>query len=483
MKTPSLGGVHAAASDKVPPMADSLVARDLDVLWHPCSQMRDYVAFPPLEVVAAHGSRLVLADGREVIDAIASWWCKSLGHGHPRLRAALSAQAAAFEHVILANTTNQPVVRLCERLLAAANGHDVQHWGPHAAPGRRAGHFSKVFFADNGSTGVEVALKMALQFQQQSGQPARTRLASLANGYHGETAGALGVSDCGIYKEHYASLLPACTHLVGLPYRSGPEDPAWLDTSAEWPAIERQLAPLAATLAALIYEPVMQGAGGMRLYSPDLLRRLRAWADVHHVLLIADEIAAGLGRLGTMLASHLPGAAMPDLAVVAKGLTGGMLPMSAVLVPERIYAAFDGEWAERKAFLHSNTYAGNALAVAVANATLDVYADEEVLAQVAMRGPTLRAGLAALATTRPSVREVRGCGMMAAVDLCHPDGRPRDPGHRTGWKVYQAAVARGALLRPLGDTLYLFPPLTIAAADIDRLLSIVGDSIDAVIGG
>ena len=464
-------------------MVDSLVSRDLDVLWHPCSQMRDYRAFPPLEIVAARGSRLVLADGRELIDAIASWWCKSLGHGHPHLRAALTAQATAFEHVILANTTNQPVVRLCERLLAAANGHGIEHWGPQAAPGRRAGYFSKVFFADNGSTGVEVALKMALQFQCQSGQPARTELASLANGYHGETAGALGVSDCGIYKEHYASLLPPCTHLKGLPYRSGPDDPLWLDASREWPAIERQLAPLASTLAALIYEPVLQGAGGMRLYSPDLLRRLRVWADAHNVLLIADEIAAGLGRLGTMLASHLPGAAMPDLAVVSKGLTGGMLPMSAVLAPERIYAAFDGEWAERKAFLHSNTYAGNALAVAVANATLDVYADEAILDQVATRGPSLRAGLAVLAKNRSCLHDVRGCGMMAAVDLCRPGGKAIDPGHRTGWKVYQAAVARGALLRPLGDTLYLFPPLTITTTDIDQLLAIVADSVDAVISG
>jgi len=464
-------------------MADSVVSRDLDVLWHPCSQMRDYQAFPPVEAVAARGSRLILADGRELIDAIASWWCKSLGHGHPHLRAALMAQATAFEHVILANTTNQPVVRLCERLLAAANGLDVQYWGPQAAPGRRAGHFSKVFFADNGSTGVEVALKMALQFQQQSGQPARTRLVSLANGYHGETAGALGVSDCGMYKEPFASWLPACTYITGLPYRFGPDDPLWLDASAEWPAIEHQLASVASTVAALIYEPVLQGAGGMRLYSPDLLRRLRVWADVHGVLLIADEIAAGFARLGPMLASHLPGAAMPDLAVVSKGLTGGMLPMSAVLVPERIYAAFDGDWAERKAFLHSNTYAGNALAVAVANATLDVYADEAIIGQVARRGPRLRAGLAALATTRPGLREVRGCGMMAAVDLRRPNGSAIDPTQRTGWKVFQAAMARGALLRPLGDTLYLFPPLTIADTDIDQLLTIVTDSIDAVIRG
>jgi adenosylmethionine-8-amino-7-oxononanoate aminotransferase len=462
-------------------MADSLASRDLDVLWHPCSQMRDYRDFPPLEVVSAQGSRLRLADGRELIDAIASWWCKGLGHGHPRLRAALVAQAEAFEHVILANTTNAPVVRLCERLLAAANGLGPRHWGPAAAPGRRPGHFGKVFFADNGSTGVEVALKMALQYQSQSGAPERTAFASLANGYHGETVGALAMGDCGLYKRPYASLLPPCAHLQGLPYRSGPDDPAWMDAGPEWPAIAAQLRPLAGTLAALVYEPVLQGAGGMRLYSPDLLRRLREWADAHGVLLIADEIAAGWGRLGPMLASHLGGAALPDLAVLSKGLTAGTLPMSAVLVPDRIQAAFDGEWAEGRAFLHSNTYAGNALAVAVANAVLDVYADEDVLGRVASCGPSLRAGLAGLARTRPQLRRVRGCGMMAAVDLTAADGRPLDAAARTGWQVYRAAVARGALLRPLGDTLYLFPPLTIAGDEVDRLLDIVAASVDAVL--
>jgi adenosylmethionine-8-amino-7-oxononanoate aminotransferase len=463
-------------------MAD-LVARDLAVLWHPCSQMRDYAAFPPLEVVAARGSRLRLADGRELIDAIASWWCKSLGHGHPRLRAALVEQAEAFEHVILANTTNAPVVRLCERLIALANGLGAEAWGPGAPAGRRGGWFGKVFFADNGSTGVEVALKLALQAQAQLGQPQRTRFAALAGGYHGETVGALSVGDCGLYKDTYAPLLFPCTMLHGLPFRRGPDDPSWLDAAAEWPAIVAQLAPLADSVAAIVYEPVLQGAGGMRLYSPDLLRRLRGWADAHGVLLIADEIASGMGRCGTMLAGHQAGAGVhPDLAILSKGLTGGFLPLSAVLITDRLAAAFDAEHADGKAFLHSNTYAGNALAVAVANAALDVYADEEVLAQVARRGPRLRSGLADLARTRPSLRGVRGVGMMAAVDLRAPDGTQLDPGARTGYRVFQEAVRRGALLRPLGDTMYLFPPLVMNEADITAMLGILADSVDAVLG-
>lgn len=460
----------------------TLADRDRDVLWHPCGQMRDYLDFPPLEVVGANGCRLQLADGRTVLDAISSWWCKSLGHGHPRLRAALIAQAAEFEHVILANTTNAPVVRLCERLLAAANGYPPTRWGSAAPVGRLPGWFGKVFFADNGSTAVEVALKLALQAQNQLGRPNRTRFAALTNGYHGETVGALSVGDCGLYKDTFRPLLFPCTQLGPLPYRSGPNDVQWHDASAEWPAISRQLDVEADSLAAIIYEPVLQGAGGMRLFSPDLLRHLRSWADAHDVLLIADEIAAGLGRCGTMLASHLAGPqTLPDLAVLSKGLTGGFLPMAAVLTTDRLAAAFDAEHHEHRAFLHSNTYAGNALAVAVANAALDVMADDDVLGQVARRGPLLAAGLARLAETRCDLRNVRGIGMMAAVDIRQRDGTAIDWRARTGYRVYREAVRRGALLRPLGDTLYLFPPLVVNDDDITQMLAILADSVAAVL--
>jgi adenosylmethionine---8-amino-7-oxononanoate aminotransferase len=250
-------------------MTSPLIHRDLAVLWHPCSQMRDYQNYPPLEVVSAHGVWLTLADGRRMFDAISSWWCKSLGHGHPRLKAALIAQAERFEHVILANTTNEPVVTLCERLLAAANGLPSPYWGAQAPRGRQPGHFGKVFFADNGSTAVEVALKLALQAQAQLGRPQRTRFAAFQHGYHGETVGALSVGDCGLYKNTFSPLLFPCTQLGPLPYRSGPEDPLWMNTSAEWPAIQALLDAEADTLAAIIYEPVLQGAGGMRLYPVD----------------------------------------------------------------------------------------------------------------------------------------------------------------------------------------------------------------------
>jgi adenosylmethionine-8-amino-7-oxononanoate aminotransferase len=467
----------------------SLAARDRAAFWHPCGQMRDYDDFPPLEVVGAAGSRLRLADGREILDAISSWWCKALGHGHPHLLAALRAQAGTFEHVITANTTSAPLVRFCERLLAAANGADATAWGPDAPPGRRTGHFGKVFLADSGSMAVEIALKMALQAQAQRGQRARTRFAALANGYHGETVGALSVGDCELYAAPYRGLTFPVQKLAGLPYRTGPEDARWMDAGREWPAIERALDAEASTLAAVIYEPVLQAAGQMRLYSPDLLRRLRAWADARGVYLIADEIAAGMGRLGAILASHLgdgPGrvsvAALPDFATLSKGLTGGVLPLSAVLTTDAVAGLFEGDWAEGRAFLHSNTYTGHALGVAVANAVLDVFASDDILGRVAAVGPSLRAALDTLVARRPDLplAGARGCGMMAAIDLRGAGGAPLPPGRRTGYRVYREAVRRGVLLRPIGDTMYLFPPLTVEAADVREMVDVLEASVEAV---
>ena len=449
--------------------------------------MRDYVAFPPLVVTGARGVRLRLDDGREILDAISSWWCKALGHGHPRLAAALRAQQDAFEHVITANTTSAPLVRLCERVLAAANGLPAVAWGAGAPTGRAAGHFGKVFLADNGSTAVEIALKMALQAQAQRGQPGRTRFVALENAYHGETAATLSVGDLDLYAAPYRALCFPAGRLTGLPYRTGPADPAWLDAGAEWPALAAELDRQADTLAAIVYEPVLQAAGGMRLYSPDLLRRLRSWADAHGVFLIADEIAAGMGRLGAILASHLvegsgrtSTAALPDFAVLSKGLTAGVLPLSAVLTTDAIYGLFDADYGDGRAFLHSNTFTGNALAVAVALAVLDVFADEDVLGRVAARGPGLVAALQKIAADRPYLRDVRGCGMVAAVDIRDTDGRALDPRRRTGWHVYREAVRRGALLRPLGDTMYLFPPLTATDDETGEMAAILGDSLDAI---
>jgi len=329
---------------------------------------------------------------------------------------------------------------------------------------------------------------MALQAQAQRGAPGRTRFVALENAYHGETAGTLSVGDLALYAAPYRALCFPVERLSGLPYRRGPGDPAWLDAGAEWPAIEAALEAQADTLAAIVYEPVLQAAGGMLFFSPDLLRRLRRWADARGVYLIADEIAAGMGRLGAMLASHTAVgagrtslAALPDFAVLSKGLTAGVLPLSAVLTTDEIYDLFDADYADGRAFLHSNTFTGNALAVAVALAVLDVFVDEDVLGGVARRAPRLRAAVEGIAADRPTLRNARACGMVAAVDIRDAAGGSLDARRRTGWHVYREAVRRGALLRPLGDTMYLFPPLTATDAEIDEMAAILGQSLDAVL--
>lgn len=476
----------------------TLADRDLAVFWHPASQMRDYVDFPPLEIVGARGTRLLLADGREILDAISSWWCKSLGHGHPKIRARVEAQLARFEHVIAANTTHEGLVELCERLLALANAGPVGSGSSSntrqraAAPRQRdaVGHFSKVFLTESGSGAVEIAFKMALHAQALRGHPERRRLASFTGGYHGETIGTLSIGDLGLYGDPYRSLMFPVTKLGPLPYRTGPTDPRWLDAQPEWDDLERALAPLAPELAAIVYEPILQAAGGMRFYSPDLLRRLRRWANEHGVYLIADEIAAGLGRLGVMLASHLaPGVDdagdphLPDLAVLSKGLTGGFMPLAAVLATESIYRLFDGDWADRRAFLHSSTYAGHALAIAAGLGALDAYSTEDVLTSVADMGQLLAADMQGLAKTNRAVAAWRAFGLVGAVDLRQPSGAPLDPGARTGYRVFREAVRRGALLRPLGDTLYVFPPLNVARTDLQAMTRILADSIAAVLPG
>ena len=276
-----------------------------------------------------------------------------------------------------------------------------------------------------------------------------------------------------------------------LPHRFGPTDPRWLDAEPEWSAIERTLDGVAPQLAAIVYEPVLQAAGGMRLHSPDLLRRLRRWATDRQVYLIADEIAAGMGRVGAMLASHLvpgareggPGGALPDLVVVSKGLTGGFLPLAAVLATESLYQLFDGDWADRRAFLHSSTYAGHPLAIAAALGALDVYATEGVLDNVAKMGGLLASEMQRLAKNNPAVADWRALGLVGAVDLQHPSGQALDPGARTGYRIFRESIRRGALLRPLGDTMYLFPPLNTPATDLLEMVRILDESIAAVLPG
>ncbi|MDB5047313.1 MAG: bioA [Fibrobacteres bacterium] len=442
-----------------------LVSRDLKHVWHPCSQMRDYEAFPPLEVVGAQGCHLHLKDGRKLIDAVSSWWCKSLGHGHPRLRAALSRQMDRFEHVILANTTNDVIVGLSERLASLAPG------------------LNHVFYAGDGSTAVEVAAKLALHARKIQGS-GESRFLALENGYHGETALTLALGDLGLYREAYREVLPPVSFLRGLPYVDSESHPLWRDCSAVWPALEAQLEENLAGLCAVVIEPILQGAGGMRFYSADFLRRLRAWTRARGVYLIADEILTGFGRTGTMLACEHAGI-VADIVCLSKGLTAGWLPMSATLVSDEIYGLFYGDYGHGRDFLHSNTFAGNALAAAVALEALDVYRDEDILGQVRRNGPILAAAMDRVARTTGRLKNVRCLGAVAAAELQGPGtGHQTKTGQdaRAGFQVYREAVSRGALLRTLGDTVYWLLPLNAGPEVVSELESITTASIQAVLG-
>jgi adenosylmethionine-8-amino-7-oxononanoate aminotransferase len=420
----------------------TLLELDNKHIWHPCSQMKDYQIFKPLIIKSAKGSIIELSDGKKIIDAISSWWCKSLGHNHPRLMQALIKQAEQFEHVIFANTTHHTIIQLTEKL--------IQLCTP----------LNKVFYAGDGSCAVEIALKMSLHFRVIQGDQKRNQFIALKNGYHGETSGALSVSDLGIYKDPYQAMLFKTHFINEIPYVSGKEDPLWEDCSPYWPAIETSLKPLSETATALILEPLVQGAAGMKIYSLDFLRRLRQWCTQHHIHLIADEIMTGMGRTGKMLACEY-GNIIPDFICLSKGLTSGWMPFSAVLTHDRIYDCFYDDYQSGKSFLHSHTFSGNALAASIALETFKIFEKEKILDHVNQIAKQMHQAMLEIQDITHQITNVRSLGAIVAADLI-----PHSTHERLGFEFYQRAVKNGALLRPIGNTIYWLPPLN---TDFDTL--------------
>ena len=458
--------------------------RDLAVLWHPCTQMREHrsAAFggeagptlPLVPIERGDGAWLVGRDGRRYLDAVSSWWTNLFGHAEPRIGAAIAAQAGSLEQVILAGFSHAPAVELAERLLAIAP--------------REAGRapLAKVFYADNGSAGVEVALKMAFHWFRNRGDLRRTKFVALENGYHGETLGALAVGDVPLYRRVYAPLLAECLFApspdayLAQPGESA-EDCARRAAAALGALLERH----AGEVCAFILEPRVQCAGGMRMHHPLYLRLARDLCDAHGVMLIADEIAVGFGRTGTLFACEQApparegGAAgiQPDLLCLSKGLTGGFLPLAAVLATQSIYDGFLDDSRER-AFLHSHSYTGNPLACAAALASLSILGEDRVVERnraTAARMAALAAPLASL----PHVADVRQAGMIVAFELA-PGGRRGaefDPSLRVGLRAYRAALERGVVLRPLGDILYWMPPYCVDDAQLELLARTTAEAI------
>ncbi|GAB6196117.1 adenosylmethionine--8-amino-7-oxononanoate transaminase [Lysobacter xanthus] len=454
--------------------ADAWRRRDLDVLWHPCTQMREHPdRLPLLPIASAEREWLVGMDGRRTLDAVSSWWTCLHGHAEPRIAEAIARQARTLEHVILAGCTHEPAVTLAERLLAIAP--------------RQAGRppLAKVFYADNGSAGVEVALKMAFHWFRNAGESRRTKFVALDNSYHGETLGALAVGDIPLYRRVYAPLLAEALFAPSPDaFLAGDGETAEQRAHRAADALGALLAEHGGDVCAMILEPLVQCAGGMRMHHPAYLRRARELCDAHGIFLIADEIAVGFGRTGTMFACEQAGIA-PDLLCLSKGLTGGALPLAAVLATQRIYDGFLDDSRER-AFLHSHSYTGNPLGCAAALASLDIFEQDDVLARNAGTALELESRAAAFRND-PRVVDVRRTGMIVAIEMAADrlegaDGTAVEIAGGRGLRAYRAAVAHGVLLRPLGDVLYWLPPYCIGDDALDLLADATRVALDAAFG-
>jgi adenosylmethionine-8-amino-7-oxononanoate aminotransferase len=422
-----------------------IVALDKRRVWHPYTAMDLYRAtVDPIVAVRASGARIEDVDGTSYVDANASWWVAALGHNHPRLVAALKRQADEMCHVALAGITHRGAAELGEALCAVA------------PPG-----LEHVFYSDDGSTAVEVALKLSLQYWAQNGRPERSTFVALEGAFHGETLGVTTLGGVDEFRRPFAAALPPCHHV------RSPAD--GLDRAIE--ALASLLEERSREIAAVVLEPMVQGAAGMRVYAAEYLRAARELCDTHGTLLVFDEVFTGYGRTGPMWASNHAQVA-PDLLCSAKGLTGGMLPMGATLTNDRVFDGFLED--SDRAFLYGHSYCGNPLGAAVALEVLKVLEDEKVLEGAAGKAQRIASSFDAMADL-PGVAATRSLGMIGALDLAGEEGYLA----YAGWGVFEEARKRGVYLRPLGNVVYVTPPLTIPDDDLDLLLGVVQESVAA----
>ena len=421
----------------------AIVVADKEHVWHPYTPMDAYIEHgDPLVVARAAGVRLYDANGRAYLDGNSSWWVAALGHGHPRLLAALEKQAHVLAHCSLAGTTHEQAARLAGELCKVA------------PPG-----LTRVFYTDNGSTAVEVAVKMAVQMWRQLGAPKKTRFVALDGAYHGDSIGASSLGGIELFRRPFAGVLFECAHA---PF---PAPDAYART---FEAITTLLERDKDEIAAVVVEPIVQGVAGMRTYAPEYLRELRALCDRTNVLLVVDEVFAGYGRTGRMWGVDHAGVT-PDIMCIGK-VFSSLFPMAATLTTDRVFDAFRGE--KDRALAYGHTFCGNPLGAAVAREVLAIYEDEALVARAARLAPRITAAMEKLAEL-PGVARVRSLGMIGAADLGDASGYLGG----AGWRVYEEALRRGAYLRPLGDTVYVCPPLVISEADLDELLGILHESV------
>ncbi|SFW39368.1 adenosylmethionine--8-amino-7-oxononanoate transaminase [Nitrosovibrio sp. Nv17] len=425
--------------------ASSLPARSLKSIWHPCTQMKHHETLPLVPIVRGEGVWLYGPDGERYLDAIGSWWVNLFGHANPRIGAAIHDQLDRLEHVMLAGFTHEPVVRLSERLIGLVPGG--------------LGH---CFYSSDGASAIEIALKMSFHYWRNSGRPEKSGFVSLQNDYHGETLGALSVTDVALFKQTYAPLLRPSVHVPTPDWRCAEEGitpEAHARRAAA--ALEAHLAGHHAETAALIVEPLVQGAAGMGMYHPSYLSLARQICDRYDVHLIADEIAVGFGRTGTLFACEQADIA-PDFLCLGKGLSGGYLPLSVTLTSDQVYQAFYRD-ETAQGFLHSHTHTGNILACRAALATLDILEQDKVIDANRARARYLNDAAKPIAA-HPLVKNFRNCGMIWAFEV-----DAGDPGFAD--RFFQAAMAQGLVLRPLERTVYFMPPYVIGEGEMEQLVA------------
>ena len=443
-------------------MESSFIQRDLNVLWHPCTQMKDHETLPPIPIKRGEGVWLEDFEGRRYIDAISSWWVNIFGHANPRINKALKIQLDTLEHVILAGFSHEPVLLLSERLVQITPAN-----------------LDRCFYADNGSSAIEVALKMSFHYWRNKGQHKKTRFITLSNSYHGETLGALSVGNVDLYRDIYGPLLLDTLVAPSPDCFNRKPDTSWEEHSCQqFNVMERLLETHAEEVCAVIVEPLVQCAGYMRMYHPVYLSLLREACDRYGVHLIADEIAVGFGRTGTMFACEQADIS-PDFMCLSKGLTGGYLPLSVTLTSNEIYDAFYDDYENLTAFLHSHSYTGNPLGCTAALATLDIFSEQPVLENNAkLSDHTFQ--LTSDLINHPHVAEVRQQGMILAIEMIKNKSKkePYPWQERRGLIVYKHALNQGVLLRPLGNVIYIMPPYIITSEEIETVVCAAREGID-----
>ena len=441
----------------------NLQKRDLNHVWHPCSQMKDYEDFPPIVIKSGKGIYLYDENGKQYLDAVSSWWVNLFGHANERISRALANQAFQLEQVIFANFTHEPAILLAEKLVQLT---------PDG--------LTKVFFADNGSSAIEIALKMSFQYHMQKNKPNKKRFLALTDAYHGETLGALSVGGVELYNEIYRPLLLDTIRVQGpdcfrCPFSKTPDNCSTPCLSF----MEEKLSQHHEEISAIIIEPLIQAAAGMKMYPPSYLKNIKKLCLQYDVHLIADEVAVGFGRTGTMFACEQAGIT-PDFMCLSKGITGGYLPLSAVLTTEEVFNAFYDDYETMKAFLHSHSYSGNPLACRVALEVLHIFEEDHYLEKNQLKSTYMKKLASQIFNHHPYVGEYRQTGMVGAIELVKNKAtkEPFPSEERIGYKIYQLALEKGLLLRPLGNVLYFMPPYVITDDEIKTMILTTNEVIE-----